>query len=98
MWRFLTYEMDIHTVTDKKVHLTINFLILKSFKLTVLKIYIHHIQLDLLSENLGVVNDERGERYVQDVSFIEKYYHTKWRRVTLVQYCRKLHIRSIHKS
>jgi hypothetical protein len=38
-------------------------------------------------ENLGVVSDEHGERFHQDISKMEKRYQGKWSLSMLVDYC-----------
>lgn len=43
-----------------------------------LKIYFLDSHLDFFPENLGVVRDEHGERFHQNISAMEKRYQGKW--------------------
>jgi hypothetical protein len=48
-----------------------------------LKVYF----LDFFPENLGVVSDEHGERFRQDISNMDKRYQGKWSLSMLADYC-----------
>lgn len=52
-----------------------------------LKIHMLYSHLDVFPENLGAVSDEQGERFHQDISFIEKRYQGKWSPGMLADYC-----------
>jgi hypothetical protein len=52
-----------------------------------LKIQFLHSYLDFFPQNLGVVNDEHGERFHQDIAVMEKRYQGKWSVNMLSDYC-----------
>ena len=43
-----------------------------------LKIHFLHSNLNFLPKNLGSVSDERGERFNQEISIMERCYQGKW--------------------
>jgi hypothetical protein len=43
--------------------------------------------LDFFPENLGVVNDEHGEKFHQDISNMENRYQGTWSLSVLPDYC-----------
>ncbi|UYV81448.1 hypothetical protein LAZ67_20001231 [Cordylochernes scorpioides] len=51
------------------------------------KIHFLHSHLDFFPDNLGAVSDERGERFHQDISSMEKRYQGKWSPGMLADYC-----------
>ncbi|UYV67602.1 hypothetical protein LAZ67_5001347 [Cordylochernes scorpioides] len=52
-----------------------------------LKIHFLHSHLDFFPDNLGAVSAEHGERFHQDISSMEKRYHSKWSPGMLADYC-----------
>ncbi|UYV72794.1 hypothetical protein LAZ67_10000749 [Cordylochernes scorpioides] len=52
-----------------------------------LKIHFLHSHLKFFPDNLGAVSDERGERFHQDISSMEKRYQGKWSPGMLADYC-----------
>ena len=52
-----------------------------------LKINFLDSHLDFFPENLGVVSDEHGERFHQDISHIERRYNGKWSEAMLADFC-----------
>ena len=52
-----------------------------------LKVYGLHSHLDFFAENLGDVSDERGKRFHQDISVMEKRFIEKWNPGMLADYC-----------
>jgi hypothetical protein len=52
-----------------------------------LKVHFLDSHLDFFPENLGVVSDEHGERFHQDISNMEKRYQGKWSPSMLADYC-----------
>ena len=52
-----------------------------------LKIHILYSYLDLFPKNLGVLSDEHGERFHQDIVEIEKRYQGKRSVKALADYC-----------
>jgi len=54
---------------------------------TSLKIYFLHLHLDFFPENCGAVGDERGKRFQQDISSMEKRYQGKWNCAMLADCC-----------
>ena len=51
------------------------------------KIHFLHSHLEFFRENLGSLSDERGERFHQDISLMEKRYKGKWTPNMLADYC-----------
>jgi hypothetical protein len=51
-----------------------------------LKIHFLHSHLNCFSENCCAVNDEQGERFIQDISSMEKRYQGKWNCAMLTDY------------
>ncbi|GBN15151.1 hypothetical protein AVEN_73620-1 [Araneus ventricosus] len=51
------------------------------------KIHFLHSHLDFFPENLGLLSDEHGERFHQDISNIEARYQGKWNPKMLADYC-----------
>ena len=51
-----------------------------------LKIHFLESHLDFFPENLGVVSDENGERFHQDILAMEKRYQDKWTSRMLADY------------
>lgn len=45
------------------------------------------LNLEFSPENLGAVNDEEGERFHQDIMYMEKRYQRKWSPSLLPGYC-----------
>jgi hypothetical protein len=52
-----------------------------------LKVHFLVSHLNYLTENLGAVSDEHGERFHQDISNMEKRYQGKWSLSMLADYC-----------
>ena len=52
-----------------------------------LKIHFLHSHLDFLSDNCGMVSDEHGERFHQDIAIVEQRYQGKWSTAMLADYC-----------
>ena len=52
-----------------------------------LKLHFLMSHLELFPENLGVVNDEQGERFHQDISTMERRNKGKWSPTMLADYC-----------
>jgi hypothetical protein len=52
-----------------------------------LNIHFLHSHLDFLPGNCDAVSDEHGERFIQDISSMEKIYQGKWNCAMLVNYC-----------
>lgn len=52
-----------------------------------LKIHFLHSHLDFFPANLGDFSDEHGERFHQDISYMEKRYQGKWSPHMLADYC-----------
>lgn len=52
-----------------------------------LKMHFLHSHLDFFPENCGAVSDEHGERFHQDISYMEKRYQGKWNPSMLADYC-----------
>ena len=52
-----------------------------------LNIHFLHSHLDFFPENCGVVSDEHGERFHQQISNMEKRYQGKWSPTMLADYC-----------
>jgi len=52
-----------------------------------LNIHFLHSHLDFFPENCGVVSDEHGEHFHQDISSMEKRYQGKWNCAMLADYC-----------
>jgi hypothetical protein len=52
-----------------------------------LKVHFLGCHLDFFAENLGVVSDEHGERFHQDIYNVEKRYQGKWSLSMLADYC-----------
>ena len=51
-----------------------------------LKIHFLHSHLDFFPGTLGLVSDERGEGFQQDIVTIEKRYQGKWSTSSLADY------------
>jgi len=49
-----------------------------------LKIHMLHSHLDVFPDNCGMVSDEHGERFHQEISTMEKRYRGKWSTSILV--------------
>jgi hypothetical protein len=52
-----------------------------------LKLHFLHSYLDLFLESIGIVSDELGESFHQDISQIGKKYGGKWSRSMSADYC-----------
>jgi hypothetical protein len=52
-----------------------------------LKIHMLHSHLDFFPDNCGMVSDEHGERFLQEIATIEKRYQGKWSTSMLADYC-----------
>jgi len=52
-----------------------------------LKIHMLHSHLDFLPDNCGMVSDEHGERFHQEIATLEKRYQGRWSTSILVEYC-----------
>jgi hypothetical protein len=52
-----------------------------------LKVHFLDSHIDFFPENLGVVSDEHGERFHQDISNMEERYQGKWSLSMLADYC-----------
>ena len=52
-----------------------------------LKVYFLHSHLDFFSENLGVVSDEQGEQFHQDIQAMEVCYQGFWNEERMGDYC-----------
>jgi len=52
-----------------------------------LKIHMLHSYLDFFPDNCGMVSDEHGERFHQEIATKEKRYQGKWSTSMLVEYC-----------
>ena len=46
-----------------------------------------HSHLDFFSENLGVVSEEQGERFQEDIKDVERRYQGRWDVLMLADYC-----------
>ena len=49
---------------------------------------LHSFAFGFFPENFIVVGDEHGERFLQDISSLEKRYQGKWNCAVLAEYCR----------
>jgi hypothetical protein len=52
-----------------------------------LKIHMLHSHLNFFPNNCGMVSDEHGERFHQEIVTMEKRYQGKWSTSTLADYC-----------
>jgi hypothetical protein len=52
-----------------------------------LKIHLLHSHLDFFPDNCGMVSDEHGERFHQEIATMEKRYQGKWSTAMLADYC-----------
>jgi len=52
-----------------------------------LKIHMPHSHLDFFPDNCGMVSDEHGERFHQEIATMEKRYQGKWSTSMLADYC-----------
>ena len=52
-----------------------------------LKVHMLNKHLDKFAENCGKFSDEQGERFHQDISFIEERYPGRWNRNMLADFC-----------
>lgn len=52
-----------------------------------LKIHFLHSHLDFFPENLGMVSDEQGERFHQDIQLMERRYQGSWNESMMGDYC-----------
>ena len=52
-----------------------------------LKLHVLHSHLEFFPEKMGAISDEHGERFLQDISYIEKRYSGKWSPNMLADYC-----------
>ena len=52
-----------------------------------LKIHMLHSHLDFFPNNCGMVSDEHGERFHQEIATMEKRYQGKWSTSMLADYC-----------
>jgi hypothetical protein len=52
-----------------------------------LKIHVLHSLLDCFPDNCGMVSDEHGERFHQEIATTEKRYQGKWSTSMLADYC-----------
>ena len=46
-----------------------------------------HSLLDFFPDNCGMVSDEHGERFHQEIAMMEKRYQGKWSTPMLADYC-----------
>jgi anion-transporting ArsA/GET3 family ATPase len=46
--------------------------------------------LDFFPDNCGMVSDEHGERFHQEIATMKKRYHGKWSTAMLADYCSTL--------
>jgi hypothetical protein len=56
-----------------------------------LKIHFLNSLLDFFPENLGVVSEEQGERFHQDIKEMERRYPGRWNVNMMDDYCWTLH-------
>ena len=52
-----------------------------------MKLHFLHSHLDFFLENLGVVSEEQGGRFNQDIKDIERRYQGRWDVSMLTDYC-----------
>lgn len=52
-----------------------------------LKLHMLHSHLDYFPENLGMLSEEQGERFHQDLKELERRYQGKWNKNMLADYC-----------
>ena len=52
-----------------------------------LKMHFLHSHLDFFPDNCGMVSDEHGERFHQDIATMEQRYQGKWSTTMLADYC-----------
>jgi hypothetical protein len=52
-----------------------------------LKVHFLHSHLDFFPENLGMVSDEQGERFHQDIMIMERRYQGFWNASMMADYC-----------
>ena len=52
-----------------------------------LKIHFLHSHLDFFPANFGVISDEQGERFHQDIEAMEASYQGFWNKGRLADYC-----------
>ena len=52
-----------------------------------LKIHFLESHLDFFPENLGEVSDEHGERFHQEIMYMEKWYQGNWTSSMMADYC-----------
>jgi len=52
-----------------------------------LKIHMLHSHLDFFLENCGMVSDEHGKRFHEEITTMEKKYQGKWSTSMLIDYC-----------
>lgn len=52
-----------------------------------LKIHFLHSHLEFFPENLGMVSDEQGERFHQDIQLMERRYQGSWNASMMADYC-----------
>ena len=52
-----------------------------------LKIHFLHSHLEFFPENLGMVSDEQGERFHQDILLMERRYQGFWNESMMADYC-----------
>jgi len=56
---------------------------------TSVKMHFLDFHLDFSPEDLGAVSNERGQRFHQDISTMEKQYQGQWSPSILIDYCLK---------
>jgi hypothetical protein len=52
-----------------------------------LKTHMLNFHLDFFPDNCGMVSDEHGEHFLQEIATIEKRYQGKWSTSMLADYC-----------
>jgi hypothetical protein len=56
-----------------------------------LKIHLLNLHLDFFPENLGVMSEEQGEHFHQDIKEMERRYYGQWNVNMMGGYCWTLH-------
>jgi hypothetical protein len=52
-----------------------------------LKIHVLHSRLDFFPDNCGMISDDQGKRFHQEIATMEKRYQGKWSSSMLAHYC-----------
>ncbi|CAH2012347.1 unnamed protein product [Acanthoscelides obtectus] len=60
-----------------------------------LKVHFLNSHLDYFPNKLGDVSEEQGERFHQDIKFMEKCYQGRWNTSTIWDYCWSLHSKQL---